>query len=155
MESDDTFYRYIKISVIALVIMAVGVFAFWFFAIKVPASKQTVIEPEPASREIKLVDKTVLNRMYEYTSENIAPAEEVKIYGQFISADPEQATIDGDLYIYVIGLRNEDGSISRVHLKREEYEILGGTLDKKKFWVTLPVVVTINSLGIYIQPIIE
>ncbi len=152
MDSDNGSEKYLRVIIVVLVALILCVGGFFLTVYIIRKDKVKVEEVVVASeRKIKLVDKTSIEKIYDYTTSNIASRQETKIYGTFVSADLEQRVIDGEKYVYVIGIKNEDGSLTRVHFKKDEYEAFGGTLPQGSFWVTMPVVITINSLGISLE----
>ncbi len=152
MDSESNSEKYLRVIIVVLVALILCGSGFFITVYFLKKDKVNVSEAAVTTdRKIKIVDKTSIDKIYDYTTSNIPSGQETKIYGTFVSADLEQRIIDGEKYVYVIGIKNDDGSLTKVHFKSDEYEAFGGTIPRGSFWVTMPVVVTINSLGISLE----
>lgn len=152
--------KYIRIVIIVLTLTLIGIGIYYVYLLLTnfgsgvsfdfgrKDNTETVIPLEYIQSTPTRAPKVA--NIFNYTSVDLATSGGIiKIQGRFQAVDYLQSTINGIAYTCVVGIKDENGDLSRVWLTADEY---GQISDALSNWVKreYPVLLTLSQDGVSI-----
>lgn len=140
---------YLKYILIASVVIIVGLGVYFGYSYLKPKPQQQIAleTSRPVSNE-KPDNKRMTSKIGDVTTSGVTNDETLIIDGVFQIGDSEVKEIDGVRYVYVFGVLDKNGALSRVHLTEDQYNNLISTIANFRTNMRITVYLTKSDIGI-------
>jgi hypothetical protein len=140
--------KYLKIIVIVLIVVLVGLGAYYAF-LKSRPPKSLPVEVKIADATPSITKADLITDIRDLTVDKaISTHKNIEVSGAFQIVDPVNKVINGTTYNYVLGILGSDKSLSKVWLTTEQYNQISEVIASGSINRGYPVLLTISETGV-------
>jgi len=150
--------KYLRFLIVVLVIVLVGIGAFYaYLVLNTSKSGKTLntetARPFPIVQEVS--NSSPVTKTQDYTSaDSTASGGILKIQGHFQVVDLGEKVINGITYTYVIGILDDNRNLSRIWLTANEYEEISKVLSAGTIFQGYPVILTLSQNAVSLEKVL-